>query len=238
MDVTWQDDPLGGQKAPSTSLLLPMFARCAWDSHRGWLQPFQQLLFKLIIEGKTQTFKKYLHFICCLCSPCSDHTQSLSGPFFLSKPVSITAVKLLSQEWFFPGSGEVIFLGTSLSLHILGNCLRAGSVSFMTNPFIYMEGWQFSVYPTKTFQEQPANINADVRFALSHLQGCFSHCCSLDRFLQMQPAPWVLSSVLAAARSLSHYKTKAKTRQVDFFIMLRSSWCSVALNQHSWASFR
>lgn len=86
----------GWAKGSKHQFTAPCVCQVCMDSHRGWLQPFQQLIFKLIIEGKTQTFKKYLHFICCLCSPCSDHTQSLSGPFFLSKPVSITAVKLLS----------------------------------------------------------------------------------------------------------------------------------------------
>lgn len=68
---------------------------------------------------------------------------------------------------------------------------------------------------TKTFQEQPAGRNAGARFAPSHPQGPFSpssHCCSLDPFVQMQPAPWVLSPALAAARSLSHCKTRAKTK--------------------------
>lgn len=39
MDLTCQDDPLGGQKATNTSLLLYVFASCVWDSHRAtvWL---------------------------------------------------------------------------------------------------------------------------------------------------------------------------------------------------------
>lgn len=74
------------------------------------------------------------------------------GPVFSRSPYWSQLESYHPKEWLFPGSGKVIFLGTSLSLHILWNYFRAGSVRFMTNPFIYTEGWQFGVYPSKTLQ--------------------------------------------------------------------------------------
>lgn len=116
--------------------------------------------------------------------------------------------KVIVLGVFFPSSRKVIFLGTSFSLHILGSYLREGSVSFMTIPFTYVQGWQFSVYPLETlstecFRNRSANRNASARFTPSHPQGCSSPSfpsCSSDTFLQIQPphAPWGLSSALAA----------------------------------------
>lgn len=116
--------------------------------------------------------------------------------------------KVIVLRVFFPSSRKVIFLGTSFSLHILESYLRAGSVSFMTIPFIYVEGWQFSVYPLKTlctecFRNGSANRNLvqgllqaiprAVRLpALPPAAWISSYRCSLPH------APWDLSSALAA----------------------------------------
>lgn len=147
-----------------------------------------------------------------LCRPC---TESFRPLFSLEAHID-HSWKVIILGMVFPGSGKVIFLGTSLSLHILVNYFRAGSVSFMTNPFIYMEGWQFWVYPTKTLQGTGLQTKMPVQDSFQAIPRAvylpdFTAAAQSTSYRCKLHLGFYLLSFLQP-RSPSHYKAQAKAR--------------------------